>query len=158
MKYDHSSTVILLRLSQVLDCAPGRPCSHVVDIVQDYGDEDAVIDRIDAGAHSDYITNEIREKFDYYYGKYHEDHDSGSGGQQEDWWLDSNLNVPATATSTTAATTPSTTMRSTTTTTTRPSKYSVKDDKYWWQKKEKRTTTQGPARDRDGFQKHLCFP
>jgi len=137
--------------SQVLDCAPGRPCSHVVDVVEEYGDEDAVIDRLDTGAGgggpSDYITNEIREKFDYYYGKYHQDHDSG-GGHQEDWWLDSNLYVPATAAPTTATTTPSTTTTTTTMTTTRPSKYSVKDDKYWWQKKEKRTTTQEPARDR----------
>ena len=48
-----------------MDCAPGRPCSHVVDIVKEHGDEDAAIDRLDGP--SDYITNDIREKFDYYY-------------------------------------------------------------------------------------------
>ena len=138
-----------------MDCAPGRPCSHVVDIVKEHGDEDAAIDRLDGP--SDYITNEIREKFDYYYGKYHENEESGGDGHQEDWWLQSNLYVPAstaapTTASTTSSTTTSTTKRSTTTTT-RSSKYSVKEDKYWWQKKEKRPTTREPARDRDGIQR-----
>jgi hypothetical protein len=116
----------------VLDCAPGRKCSHVIDfdeVIDGTGDLYSDTNYFkDLVQQADYLTNEIKEKFDYY------GNSNGKESAEEDAygdrWMDRKYSYDTTTIPTT-----------TTTTTTTPKtmydlKYSIKDEKNWWQKKK----------------------